>query len=1310
MSEQHKIWNEGTTQRARYIQALTKKNFDVDERHFEVLVKQVADHAAKITFFNGHNQPDGYWDDLINADEIVALAQLLLVDVKGFENEYYARYAEATDLRLSPQKRQEATDQVLEVTNQAYAKLSQWYTTLHTIKQDQVHYPIFKEWSAAIQTLRSTKDFQTFEKKVFMEKYVLLDDKAQVGELKKVNYFFQQLVKTILFLNSQYKRFLNLSKQHQSHSPHHALLFAFIELLDYAKKSINTFHQRHMDYYYEEHIHLKPRPAKPDMVTLQFELEDGFQNHLLPEETAFLAGQDDEGKDLIYKTTEELEVSKSTVADLKGVFVSRVPGGRRNKNPHVSLIRVADYTKKDNDEPWAIMNLSRQSFGSHHQHSEIGFAVSSPELSLKEGVRTIKLSFECRAKNELRTLNVKFVRGKKNRGDVSVASVVKAIEKKEPTIGEFLNEAFELTAFEPDFVISENFIEELLTFNDGELANQKVLSYLATDDPETVSKCTIQQLIDRLSEETAIPSRLTFPDLISELMEETDPDMLEKKFSKTLKNAFNVRYTSEQCWIDIKPVSVAFSNHQLEFILVLPQSHLPLEVNTDSRFDQPTIKFTLNPNAAFYGYDFFERLQFTKVSGQINVKNVRNLVLYNQIGPVSGDGPFLPFGPTPNNYSYLLVGNQEVFGKQFSKLRLNIDWMDLPTEAGGFDAYYNLYGQKLNNQSFKARISNLSGGEWVPKEGMREEVDLFEGKQTLENRVRFQLSTTKLAPSQDYDWKPDVLEYSGNSQRGFLKVQLSAPKFSFGHQQYPNLLSKMAIENAKSMTGLLSGILKKKTEMNMPNPPYTPKIDKISLDYITSFEMSFDSTIGQKKNIRHSFYHLLPFGGYIRNPVRANGLQLIPSFDYEGALYLGIKDFKPPGTLNLFFNLKETDAVQDPDPQGKGSLDWHFLFGNDWVRLKPQQVSSDTTDNFLHTGIVKLDISYPGRPKKSTVADEELFWIMVSSKNNTQIMGEVIDITTNAVVAQFTPESNDQGVNHSIEPNTISESIADLPAISKINQPLKSFGGLDEELRSHFYVRVSERLRHKNRCVNAYDYERIILEAFPDISKVLCIDSYDWKTNQPKSGKVLIVLVPVIKDRLVANVTTPSTSVKTLRKVRELIQSKISPFVQVDVINPEYEHMRVFADVKFEKGKSAGFYLKKLNEELRAFISPWIVDPMAEPLFQRRFPIEDIQSFIQSRKYVEFVTKVSSVKVDRRYEEGAIKEKKKPGPFTLRDTGVNPDRDNETRGRYPWSIVTTARVHQLHNMDLEKEIAPDHAGYEELYLNEDFVLRGETDN
>ncbi|MEO9964778.1 MAG: baseplate J/gp47 family protein [Reichenbachiella sp.] len=1303
MSNGHYIWNEGTTQNTRRKQPLTEKNFDVDERHFEVLVKYVSEYAAQISYFNQENQTEQTWKSLIDIDEIVVLAKLRLLDIGGIENQYYQYLADASNKQNTADIRQEAAADSLKVTKELFSILSNWYSVLKKIPSEAVHYPILKEWNAALKELKKTQEQQSFNLSSFLEEYNGLPEDKKSGALKKLDYFFKQLIKTAFFLNSKYEKFLSLSKRHQSHLPHHGLIFAFLELLEYAQKSINTFHQRHLDYYYGEQLHLRPRLAKPDLVTLQFELEDGFKDCYIPERTAFLAGQDENGNDLVYKTTEPLLVEKSKIASLKGIFLSIIL--TLNNRSHVNYIRVADYKKKDDDSPWSILNIKKQSYGSHQYHPKIGFAISSPELMLREGDRTITIQFESLTRTSLKTLKPKYTIGEQSPGDMKLADLLEKMENKNPTVKEFFDQAWQVSNGHSTHSVSEEFISKILSPEQEDIADRPMQRYLETEQEEEGSSLTVHEWVKGLSEKYSIPSKLSFKQIVNRIIDEEDPELRKRKYRKALKNVLRIDYTSTEGWIDVEPVDVSHSNNTLKIILVLKQSFPAMETMPDSRYSDPALRFTLNADATLYGYDFIKLLQINRMHCAIKVKNVRDLVLYNQIGPVNADGPFLPFGPTPNNYSYLLIGNKEIFRKQFSKLALNIEWMDLPTEVGGFESHYQLYDQKVNNQSFKAKVSNLDNGQWSPKENRREEIRLFGDQDRLTSNVRFDLDISRLSPSFKYSWHPEELEYTGVSQRGFLKVQLSAPVHSFGHQQYPNLLSKMAMENARSATGIISNLLKKKIEMQMPNQPYTPKMDKISVEYDTEFEMNFDTNSGLKKNKNHSFFHLLPFDGIVADPAGADGIRLIPTFDCEGALLIGIKDFSAPGSLTLFFNLKETDSVQDPDPEGKGVLDWRVLHGNNWLALRPENVSLDTTDNFLHAGIVKLDVGKLGPAKPSAILDPELFWIMVSSRNNTGIMGEVIDISTHAVVAKYSASEEANVVNYKISPDTISSAVKDLPAIKSINQPRASYGGRSEEERSHFYLRVSERLRHKNRCVNPYDYERIILEAFPDISKVLCIDSYDWQTNAPATGKVLIVLVPVISDYMSANLITPSTSVKTLRKVRQLINSRTSPFVHVDVINPEYEHMRVFADVKFLSGKSAGYYLKKLNDELKAYIAPWTIDEKAEPLFQRSFPIADIQSFIQSRPYVDFVTKVSSVKVD--YAHVQKKKKKEQGPYALRDTGINLEKDNETRGRYPWSIITTARLHQLNNLDIIKETPPDHAGYEDLYLNEDFVIRDE---
>ena len=47
-----------------------------------------------------------------------------------------------------------------------------------------------------------------------------------------------------------------------------------------------------------------------------------------------------------------------------------------------------------------------------------------------------------------------------------------------------------------------------------------------------------------------------------------------------------------------------------------------------------------------------------------------------------------------------------------------------------------------------------------------------------------------------------------------------------------------------------------------------------------------------------------------------------------------------------------------------------------------------------------------------------------------------------------------------------------------------------------FYTRVSERLRHKDRAINLWDYERLILEAFPQIYKAKCLKHTCYEPNE----------------------------------------------------------------------------------------------------------------------------------------------------------------------------------------------------------------------
>ncbi|RYF97901.1 MAG: hypothetical protein EOO02_20005 [Chitinophagaceae bacterium] len=57
-------------------------------------------------------------------------------------------------------------------------------------------------------------------------------------------------------------------------------------------------------------------------------------------------------------------------------------------------------------------------------------------------------------------------------------------------------------------------------------------------------------------------------------------------------------------------------------------------------------------------------------------------------------------------------------------------------------------------------------------------------------------------------------------------------------------------------------------------------------------------------------------------------------------------------------------------------------------------------------------------------------------------------------------------------------------------------------------------------------------------------------------------------------------------------------------------------------GKSSGYYLNRLTEELIAFLTPWNNDQKETTNFSSKIYLSSIISFIDAREYVDFVTDI----------------------------------------------------------------------------------------
>jgi hypothetical protein len=155
--------------------------------------------------------------------------------------------------------------------------------------------------------------------------------------------------------------------------------------------------------------------------------------------------------------------------------------------------------------------------------------------------------------------------------------------------------------------------------------------------------------------------------------------------------------------------------------------------------------------------------------------------------------------------------------------------------------------------------------------------------------------------------------------------------------------------------------------------------------------------------------------------------------------------------------------------------------------------------------------------------------------------------------------------------------------------------------------------------VTAWDLERLVLEAFPEVFKVKCLPHTD-ATGSFKAGEAALVVVPNLRRTDAINNLEPRPSAVLLEEIEERVTGLVSSFATVHAIQPVFERLRVEADVVFNAGRDPGYYAGILNDDLKRFLSPWAYEDGEDILFGARIYRSDILAFVEGREYVDHVT------------------------------------------------------------------------------------------
>lgn len=638
--------------------------------------------------------------------------------------------------------------------------------------------------------------------------------------------------------------------------------------------------------------------------------------------------------------------------------------------------------------------------------------------------------------------------------------------------------------------------------------------------------------------------------------------------------------------------------------------------------DRPVLRCLIKGETGIY--EVLDGLVVETVELEVTVKGVRNLVVQNADGPLNANQPMPLFGSQPQIGAPFYIGSAEVFGKKLSSLDLHLEWKSPPADFyDHYSAYFDVEdGLRDSFHSFfLADLDLLYDRSFHP---LLINQTLFSPIATEPKTISAVASAFDSAlEGRAYLAQPDLEpldSYGSGSKYGFVRLVLRSPTRNdlkaytrvpfeaFGHSAFAPRYAQMAIALSKTSPD---------PKDKLPNEPYTPVLAGLSLDYT--------ATAGLAPGDIHAaevFFVHGPFGA-----TRAGDeapARLVPEIEGEASLFLGIEKLQPPANVSLFFQI-DVGTSSAPEVLKAGETQWSYLREDSWRVLPPSAVLSDTTEGFQKPGLVAISV-----PREASVEPDArpsgLVWLRALIQRPPESAARTLAVETQAVLAEFQPgtaalEDYETHLRIGLPAGTITRLQRRNAAIKRVQQPDPSFGGRNAEGDVDFFQRCSERLRHRNRAVTAWDLERLALEAFPEVFKVKCFPHTD-AAGASKAGDAALVIVPNLRrGGGGSNLLEPRAGEVLMGQIRDYLAAGLaSPFATLHVIHPIFERIRIEARVAFRAGRDPGYYTGVLNDDLRRFLSPWAYQEGEDIVFGARLYRSEILAFMEGREYVDYLT------------------------------------------------------------------------------------------
>ncbi len=687
----------------------------------------------------------------------------------------------------------------------------------------------------------------------------------------------------------------------------------------------------------------------------------------------------------------------------------------------------------------------------------------------------------------------------------------------------------------------------------------------------------------------------------------------EELFKEYFKKSFDVYITDERGWKKVFLSVTRYEKGILKFTIPLEKEFHKF-ISFDKQIHEatfvsqwPCIKILLSNFGQLHPYLACKLMSIKDITIEAFVTGVTSSLLSNPSGNLDNSIPFMPFGPLPALGSYLEINNPRVFQSTLKELCLRLHWSGLPqTVHRGFATYYEAYPDNVVNKSFRAILTQNRTNVYSSGHTGKQEIQLFRDKDGyLLSECKIDVALNEFPLSN----RMHAGEKASNADSKPLYMVLSNPSMGFGHQLFPEIYAERVLKASRF----------RKREIALPKTPYTPVLEKLTLDYKNVVK----ENLKRKQDISNTdieFFHIYPFGHITTFP---GSLQMVsylfPQIERRGNVFIGVENVTASARLNMGFDLVPATWIHTDIR--KPTIIWEYLRYNEWVPFG-EFLLVDSTGGLSASGVVKLRLPEVVQYDNTRMPQGQ-FWIRASFDSDETVNSRIKKIFAQAVsisgvIKEYeSDKSYDGNVKVSLINTVLQKQVA------RISEPY-AFNIEDSKMTIRsFYNGISERLRHKNRAVTNWDIERLVLDKFKEVDKLRVFGRCNSPYELVIGNHLQVVVIPKVDSGVQNTSVSVKISLAILEKIKQYLKGFVSPHLKISVSNALYERLKVRCRVKFMRPENSGYLRDVLNNDLINFISPYLDSDYVDKGFDEQFSKMEILNFIEGRRYVDEVTHFS---------------------------------------------------------------------------------------